>query len=349
MNEYKIHDPVFGAHHINEPLLIDLLQSSAVKRLQGIHQSGASYLVRSGRDTSRYNHVIGVMLLIRALGGSLEEQVAGLIHDISHTAFSHVVDQVFQRRTEDYHDQHFNRFILSSDIPEILKHYGIAPEEIFNIEQWSLLERPMPDLCADRIDYTLRDLLCIGKINLDDVKNFLHSLDVYEGKIATTSLQAAVWFVHQYGVEVRELFMNPLEIYANYQLAKAIRVSLDKGILKENDLFGQDEDIMRQLHSADDPEVTRYLAGLRLGVEVVEDEKRFDVHAYSKARIVDPLVLMKDGSVVRCSTIEPSIKELHSEVMLKAKQGIFVRVISIDHGEKTSQYQASQGSWDGKG
>src|SRR5712691_11186943 len=108
-----IHDQVLGTHRISESVLIDLLQSSAITRLQGIHQSGGTYLVRAGRGTSRYDHVVGVMILIRQLGGSLEEQVAGLIHDVSHTAFSHVVDQVFQRRAEDYHEQHFHRLVLS--------------------------------------------------------------------------------------------------------------------------------------------------------------------------------------------------------------------------------------------
>jgi HD superfamily phosphohydrolase len=34
------------------------------------------------------------MLLVRRLGASLEEQIAALLHDVSHTAFSHVIDSV---------------------------------------------------------------------------------------------------------------------------------------------------------------------------------------------------------------------------------------------------------------
>ena len=35
------------------------------------------------------------MLLVRKAGGSAEAQAAALLHDIAHTALSHVVDGVF--------------------------------------------------------------------------------------------------------------------------------------------------------------------------------------------------------------------------------------------------------------
>ena len=44
---------------------------------------------------TRYEHSVGVMLLARRVGGGLREQVAALLHDVSHTAFSHVIDHVF--------------------------------------------------------------------------------------------------------------------------------------------------------------------------------------------------------------------------------------------------------------
>src|SRR5579872_5841205 len=92
MTKHVVHDDVYGTYNIHEPVLIDLLQSSAVTRLKGIHQGGSAYLVMKRRDNTRFEHSVGVMSLIRCLGGSLHEQIAGLLHDVSHTAFSHVVD-----------------------------------------------------------------------------------------------------------------------------------------------------------------------------------------------------------------------------------------------------------------
>lgn len=88
-----VNDEIYGEYEV-EAVLQDLIQSKPVQRLKGIHQGGASYLVNPKWNVTRYEHSMGVMLLIRRLGGSIEEQIAGLLHDVSHTAFSHVIDFV---------------------------------------------------------------------------------------------------------------------------------------------------------------------------------------------------------------------------------------------------------------
>ncbi len=45
--------------------------------------------------------------------------------------------------------------------------HGVNLEELADVERWPLLEQPTPELCADRIDYTLRDLLDIGWITFE--------------------------------------------------------------------------------------------------------------------------------------------------------------------------------------
>lgn len=76
----------------------------------------------------RYDHSVGVMLLIRMLGGTLEEQIAGLLHDVSHTAFSHVADYVFENRDEDYHEIIFRSVVESSEYLLFLKSIGSITE-----------------------------------------------------------------------------------------------------------------------------------------------------------------------------------------------------------------------------
>ncbi len=327
MTEYVIHDDVYGTQSIHEPALIDLLQSSAVTRLKGIHQGGSAYMVRRGRDTTRFEHSVGVMLLIRLLGGSLYEQIAGLLHDVSHTAFSHVADYVFKLEGENYHEQHFHHLVHNSDIPNILHRHNIPLEIVLDYERWSLLEQPAPDLCADRLDYTLRDMLRVGYTDPTEIQQFLQSLVVHEGKIVTNNLSAVLWFTHLYTGLVRDVFMNPLEMFTDEQLARAIRIALAQGILQENDLFRQDEEVLQLLQVANQPEITRYLANIHPGVNVVEDTEHYDIRAFTKPRIVDPLVLMDDGSVVRCSALEPDVKRMHNEVVQRATQGVCIRHI----------------------
>lgn len=329
-----ISDSVYGPQHINEPVLLDLLQSSTVTRLKGIHQGGAAYLVRARRDTTRYEHSVGVMLLIRLLGGSVREQIAGLLHDVSHTAFSHVVDYAFKLKGEDFHEQHYDEFVLQSDIPDILQRYDISLDTILNHEQWSLLEQPAPDLCADRMDYTLRDLQRAGYINTAAIQQFLQSLTVHNGIIAVNNLPAALWFTCLYANLILDIFMNPLEMYADEQLAQAIRVAFEKGMLRETDLFREDEDVLRILQSNSNPAIHRALSMIRPDITVVEDTETFDVHAFTKPRIVDPLVLQNDGSLKRCSALRPEVKRLHEQVIAKATNGLRLRHITEEGEDK---------------
>lgn len=325
MAEYVIIDDVYGSQSIHEAVLIDLLHSPAVMRLKGIHQGGSAYMVRNGRDTTRFDHSVGVMLLIRHLGGSLHEQIAGLLHDVSHTAFSHVVDYAFQLKSEDFHEQHYRQLVESSDIPAILNRHAIPLEIVFEHEQWSLLEQSAPDLCADRVDYTLRDMLRVGFTSSAEIEFFLQSLVVHERKMVMNNLRAALWFVRLYTGLVRDVFMNPLEMFADEQLASAIRVALTEGILQESDLFREDREVLQLLRAAKHPEITRYLSNIRPDVTIVEDQEHYDVRAFTKPRIVDPLVLLNDGSVMRCSELEPDVRRMHAEVIQRATQGVCIR------------------------
>jgi len=81
---------------ICEPLLTELLQSKALQRLKHVAMGEITSTLGVLETSSRFEHSVGVMCLVRSLGGSLQEQAAALLHDVSHTAFSHVIDLVFE-------------------------------------------------------------------------------------------------------------------------------------------------------------------------------------------------------------------------------------------------------------
>ncbi len=322
-----IHDAVYGSHHLHEPVLIEVLHSAALQRIQGVHVSGASFLVREKRDVSRYEHSVGVTLLIRILGGSVQEQVAGLLHDVAHTAFSHVVDFALDNRTEDFHEQHFMHVIESSSIPAILQQHDLSSDDILPLERWPLLEQPMPDLCADRIDYTLRDLLRIGFIDDISVQAFLAQLQNYGGKIVCRSLDAALWFTEYYARLVLELFLHPRELFANQQLAAALRLALSNGGVRKEDLFLQDAELFARLQALHHPDIDRYLQYLQPALEVIEDTTGNGEKFSLKARHLDPLVLQEDARVVRCSALDSRVDRVQAIMRQKTTNGICLRVV----------------------
>ena len=112
-------------------------------------------------------------MLIRNYSAPLEEQIPGLIHDVSHSAFSHCIDYVLDVGSEKEHnhqDNFFDVYIRKTQIPEIIEKYGFDPDYIFNDKNFPLEEKELPDLCADRIDYSLRTATIFKVINEQDKK-----------------------------------------------------------------------------------------------------------------------------------------------------------------------------------
>ncbi|KMU92215.1 HD domain-containing protein [Coccidioides immitis H538.4] len=116
-----IHDALYGGHLITEPILVELLQSPSLLRLHGVSQHGVTGLFGLTPRVSRLEHSVGAFLLVRKVGASVEEQVSALLHDVSHTALSHVVDWAFSTPgQESFHEVHKKRYIKTTELPEIL-------------------------------------------------------------------------------------------------------------------------------------------------------------------------------------------------------------------------------------
>lgn len=320
-------DDIYGEFEVDK-VLEELILSKPVQRLKGVHQGGASYLVNEKWNVTRFDHSIGVMLLIKKLGGSLEEQIAGLLHDVSHTAFSHVVDFVFDNLDEDYHEKIYSSVIKDSEIPIILSKYEYNYKDIlFDDSKWTLLEQSAPELCADRVDYTLRDMFEYGQISLEKIKDFLSNLIVIDGKMYLQSIEVAEWFVKTYYQEVIDFFMDPLNIYGYDILAKTLKISLDKKLICLDDFLGEDKEVIYKIKSSKDNEVQCLLNQLHQNVHVIENRTHYDLHRKNKVRLIDPSIFC-GNELVKASILSEKVRNMGRIANEKAKRGMYVEIIS---------------------
>src|SRR5207237_6182368 len=125
-------DRVYGDVAIEEPGILDLIGSPTFERLKGVRQAGPSALTFPFKNVTRFEHSLGVFLLLRRLGADRREQVAGLLHDISHTAFSHAVDFVFASEEQDHHERLKPEFLQRPDIVAALGALDYRPEEFYD-------------------------------------------------------------------------------------------------------------------------------------------------------------------------------------------------------------------------
>jgi HD superfamily phosphohydrolase len=189
----QITDKIYGTFDITSPVILELINSPTVQRLKHISQYGVPDEFYYIKNYSRYEHSIGVMLLLKKLGASDEEQIAGLLHDVAHTTFSHVIDWLYHKTgTEDSQDNEQASYVMKSEIPAILKKHRYDPEHISHHTSFSLLDREVPDLCADRIDYSVR------QFPLYLAKRFVANLTVHENRIVFTDPDTALTFAYYF-------------------------------------------------------------------------------------------------------------------------------------------------------
>ncbi len=306
-----VNDIVYGTVEVNEGVLIDLINSNAFQRLKDICQQGVpkEYILPEQPNSYRYDHCIGTMLALKHLDASLEEQVAGLLHDVSHTAFSHLVDYVFgSGDKEDYQDSiHHEFFGADSELSKILVEHGFDATKISELKNYTLLEQEQPEMCADRFDYTLRYWALQN--DMDFVNSSLNAVRKYEGTIIFDSERAAHDFAERHRVWQPELSgFGGLQYDMRvrwYIFGETLRIGIEKGIITKDDFLKTDSYVLNKLLMSKDQRILKLLGILKGQLKFETSETNPIVVLHSKFRYVDPSFL-ESGILKRLSSVDPN-------------------------------------------
>ncbi|MBT4824807.1 HD domain-containing protein [Candidatus Woesearchaeota archaeon] len=325
----EINDRVYGKITINEPVLIELINSKPIQRLKGINQAGASQYVIKGKTVTRYEHSLGVMILLKKLGATIEEQIAGLLHDIPHTAFSHVIDFVFKKHqhNHDFHEKFHEKIILQSEIPQILEKFGFDINNIIDENNFPLLEKELPDLCADRIDYTLRDITASYGFS-KKMNDYISSFIIHNNEIIINNEQIAKMFAEDYLKTDQEKWSHPLEVALFQILADAIRIALDEKIIIEKDLFEDDLFVYTKLKESKNQQILEKLKMINPNLKIIDDPNDFDFHSRNKLRYINPKYLNPDKSINRVADKFKDFADKLAKHKEWVKKGNFVKIVS---------------------
>lgn len=324
-----IHDRIYGPVALDEPVLLDLLNTHAVRRLAGVLQHGVSALVGITSRTTRLEHSVGAMLLVRRLGAALPEQIAALLHDISHTAMSHVIDYVYARHhSQSYHDEMKPWYVEQSDIPAVLARHGYDGQAVLREDEFALLEQPAPALCADRLDYFLRDGRDLGILDESALADILHHLAVFDGRLVVDDVEAARLLAYGYLAADDASWSNFREVGLYEVMAQALRLALRRRIITEADFWGTDEALWQTLHHSADATLRYYLSFVTNTTAFVRDAVAPTFTVTTKIRTIDPDVLQA-GQLVRYSTLDPAFAA-YRQHYLAQKQGQWpIRVVDF--------------------
>jgi HD superfamily phosphohydrolase len=286
-------DRVYGDVAIEEPAILDLIECPTFRRLKGVRQAGPSTLAYPFKSVTRYEHSLGVYLLLRRLGADRREQVAGLLHDVSHTAFSHAVDFIVASVEQDHHERLKPLMLDRPDLARALASLGCAPAEFYDDSIYPLLEQPLPRLCADRLDYFLRDGMACGVVSRGAADRILAHLAVHDSLIVLTDVDVAREAAGLFAVMNRDWWASDTEAFIYNEFADVIRAALDRGVLRPDDLMTEDDLVLAKLDAADIPLINRKLDAIRhFRPEFLDG---YTARVVPKTRWLDPPVLADQG------------------------------------------------------
>ena len=323
----------YGPIEVEEEVLLELIESPAFQRLKQIHQYGASYYITHREEYTRYDHSLGVFAILRAKGAPLAEQIAGLLHDVSHTAFSHVGDQIFQGQYagDDYQGSIHQSFLEERGLDEILKRHGFTAAQVLpKQELFPALEQPSPNLCADRIEYNIQGAFYQGFLSKEEIQQIFDDLQFIDGNWVGTNRQLLTKLV-RFSLFMTQDCWGSAE---NYFLSRALADSLVQAmkigfISKEEVVFGTDQAIWNRLLQSKDPIISQNMQK----IFHVQDDYRLvepsqaDFTIKTKFRGINPWILI-DGKLVRLTEIDPSLAEEFNAMKETMQKGWGIQRVS---------------------
>ena len=329
-------DPVYGEFSIRESVIQELILSKPIQRLIKINQAGAlRYVDLVKFRNTRFEHSLGVYYLLRKFGATQEEQIAGLLHDVAHTAFSHVVDYIFEggSQTQEYHEDWARQIVMQSEIPAILDSHGIDFELVIDEKRFSMLERPIPDICADRLDYFFRDAVVYGISDSirGDVGLFMSALQVNKGEFVFSNIEIAKRAALTFIECGKEYWSNPLQTASFQLLADVMKTALSRGEIETKDFFLTDDELYEKLKKSFSPTVLKNLKMLQ-GLKAEDAAGGSGMIGYAKVRYIDPKV-MQNGKIKRLSEYDRSYRHAMEAYAALVKRGFNIRIRSNETPE----------------
>lgn len=332
---------VHGSATITEPVIIDLLNTPAMQRIKNINQGGVCHYAKPDTPPfNRYEHSVDVFLVLRRYGASLEEQIAGLLHDVSHTVFSHVGDMVFRNYSakSSYQDNIHDWFLKEYGIAEVLERHGYNIDDILHKSgSFVMTEQDLPDLCADRIQYNYHTGYIDGLITKEEVMRGYEHLHYKDGKWFFDNPIDAAKLARISLHETTELWGAAWNLLIYDWTAIALRRALETGETNKDEIHYTvcDTAMWNKLLASQDPmikyfmyKVVNYPQQFKLVdaaafyAMYAEDPTRCQNIRY-KFRGVNPLVQTEQG-LQRLTVVDPDYAAEYVATKAQSQQGWYI-------------------------
>jgi len=286
-----VRDPLWQNVHLDASAAA-VVDTPEFQRLRRVKQLGFAHLVYPGAVHNRFLHAVGVYHLtgraIRALDrkGELEKlddlarrtipeiELAALLHDVGHYAFSHAMEELEPDAIPGHHEEVADRFLESSGIRAALADRGTGAAQRIGDLIRGRSGHPLQGLVSgsldlDKIDYLRRDsLFCGVPYGAVDVDRLLDSLtlareseeDPLEIAVTEKGISALESLMFAKYQMFRNVYWHHAVRSATVAFRRLVEGALEGGLLRREDLAGPtDEELLNLLGARMESEEARPL------------------------------------------------------------------------------------------
>lgn len=293
---------MLSLYHNEIPAFLEpFLRTAEMERLKYVGMNcGCEYtsfpLFKNLPPYSRFDHSLGTALIVWHFTQSREQALAALFHDIATPVFAHCIDfmrgdYLKQESTEDRTSAIIGE---SRKLTDLLRRLGISVGRVKDYHLYPIADNASPRLSADRLEYTLGNLLGYAFCSFAELQRFYGALRVEsaeDGKpeLTFTEISAALGFARM-ALRCSKVYVSGEDRYAMQMIAELMREAAGLGLLTEKDLYRTEPEVIALIErSAAPAERWQRIRALHRLVRAPEAPPELRRVVRAKKRYIDPL------------------------------------------------------------
>ena len=245
-----------------------------------------------------------------------KQALAGLFHDISTPAFFFFFDFMNNDHVSQESTEEGTREIISNSIiiRELLDEMNLTVDDVCDYHMYPIADNDSPLLSADRLEYTLSNLVRYQGYSKKEVQIMYDDLTVGMNEYGEQELmfrdrEIVEEFVHG-TLKNSRLYVSDMDRYAMEVLAGILRDKINEGVISYDDLYVNEDVIIDKIRDG-----KQWQGFIHMNQVDRSDEYRGEgwLKIEAKKRYIDPMVI-DQGRMSRLS--ESARKDLNDFIHL---------------------------------
>ena len=309
MKLWKIYENDIPLH------ILEVASTPTMQRLKHIGMScGCEYTsfarFQKCPTYTRYDHSLGVALIIWHFTRDIKQSIAGLLHDVATPVFAHVVDFLHNDYLKQEYTESNTESIILSDkqLVSILTKYNLSVNDVKDYHKYPIADNDAPKLSADRLEYTLGNLVHYGLRTKDIVVRYYNNIIVKRNEYGTPELMFKDMDIAESfsrdSLLCSKVYTSDEDRYSMQVLANILRNAMSDHVINEIDLYTTEKFVIQklQLNNKHNKKWKIYCSYSKVITSPIQQFDKEWIYVNAKKRYINPSVVGK-GRVSNISSI----------------------------------------------